>query len=81
MRIFGSQRQTPYKIIREYGWMRKESKGKTVQDTIFILTKGGFFIAGGTVCSEADGQKRKGNYYFYEDLSEILNEKSLKKNL
>ena len=62
-------------------WMSSGSKGMNRSGYYIHIARAGSFIAGGFYCPEAEDLKkvRKEIAYFHEDLEEILNEKTFKK--
>jgi uncharacterized protein (TIGR02453 family) len=62
-------------------WMSSGSKGLNRSGYYIHIARAGSFIAGGFYCPEAEDLKkvRKEIAYFHEDLEEILNEKTFKK--
>lgn len=75
-----SKDKTPYKTHLSF-WFSSGAKGQNRSGYYIHLEKGASFIAGGLYCPEADDLKkiRKEIAFFYDDLEEILDEKSFKK--
>ncbi|MEM8521550.1 DUF2461 domain-containing protein [Flavobacterium sp. PL12] len=75
-----SKDKTPYKSHLGF-WFSSGAKGQNRSGYYIHLEKDASFIAGGLYCPESEDLKkmRKEIAYFYEDLEEILEEKSFKK--
>ena len=75
-----SKDKTPYKSHLGF-WFSSGAKGQNRSGYYIHLEKDASFIAGGLYCPESEDLKkmRKEIAYFHEDLEEILEEKSFKK--
>lgn len=75
-----SKDKSPYKAHLGI-WMSSGAKGANRSGYYVHIEKGGSFIAGGFYSPEADELKkvRKEIAFFYDDLEEILNDKTFKK--